>query len=94
MSALTAVRPVIPAVAVAFKVNVSVPEYSTPEIVTLVPLVGIVPLKVPLKLPPPVVLLNVIVVSLVGLTGFPLASCACTVTSNPVPVVPVPGTLV
>src|SRR5262249_28579276 len=39
-------------------------------------------------------LLNVIVVLLVGLAGFPLASCTCTVTLNAVPAVPELGTTV
>jgi len=66
MSALSAVNPVIPAVALAVNVSVSVPEYNTPAIVTLFPLVGMIPVTVPLKLPLPDPLLNVTVVALVG----------------------------
>src|ERR1019366_5106293 len=62
--------------------------------VTLLPLVAIVPVRVPLSVPPPVALLSVIVVLLVGLAGLPLASCDCTVTLNAVPAVPVLGTVV
>jgi hypothetical protein len=89
---VTAVRLVSPAVAVAVSVIVSAFEYTTPEIVTLLPLVVIVPVSVPLRVPPPVALLSVIVVLLVGLEGLPLASCDCTVTLNAVPAVPVVGT--
>jgi hypothetical protein len=64
------------------------------EIVTLLPLVAIVPVSVPVSVPPPVTLLSVIVVLLVGLAGLPLASCDCTVTLNAVPAVPVVGTVV
>src|SRR5258708_7852408 len=56
--------------------------------------VGIVPIRVPLRVPAPLPLLNVIVVRLVGLTGFPLESCDCTVTLKPVPATPVTGTAV
>ena len=94
MSALAAVNPVTPAVGLAVNVSVSVPEYNTPAIVTLFPLVGMIPVTVPLKLPLPDPLLNVTVVALVGLAGFPAASCACTVTLNAVPAVPVDGTVV
>jgi ACS family hexuronate transporter-like MFS transporter len=52
------------------------------------------PVKVPLSVPPPLALLNVTVVVLVTLAGFPLASCDCTVTLNAVPAVPVVGTVV
>src|ERR1017187_4128372 len=62
--------------------------------VTLLPLVAIVPVSVPLSVPPPVALLSVIVVLLDGLFGLPLASCDCTVTLNAVPAVPVLGTVV
>src|SRR6202158_591064 len=62
--------------------------------VTLLPLIGIVPVSVPLSVPPPLALLSVIVVLLVGLDGLPLASCDCTVTLNGVPAVPVLGTVV
>src|ERR1700722_13500836 len=62
--------------------------------VTLLPLVRMEPVSVPLSVPPPVALLNVIVVVLVGLDGLPLASCGCTVTLNAVPAVPVLGTVV
>ena len=64
------------------------------EIVTLLPLVVIVPVSVPLKLPPPLALLKAIVVLLVGLDGLPLASCDCTDTMKAVPAVPVHGTVV
>ena len=57
-------------------------------------LVEIVPVSVPLKVPPPVATLNVIVVLLVGLAGLPLASCDCTVTLKAVPAIPVLGTVV
>jgi hypothetical protein len=62
--------------------------------VTLLPVERIVPVSVPLSVPPPVALLRVIVVVLVGLDGLPLASCDCTVTLNAVPAVPVLGTVV
>src|SRR5579883_2661592 len=62
--------------------------------VTLLVLVAILPVSVPLSVPPPEALLNVIVVVLVGLAGLPLASCDCTVTLNAVPAVPVLGTVV
>ena len=61
---------------------------------TLLALVEIVPVSVPLSVPPPVALLSVIVVLLVGLAGLPLASCDCTDTLNAVPAVPVLGTAV
>jgi hypothetical protein len=62
--------------------------------VTLLPLVRMLPVSVPLSVPPPEALLRVIVVLLVGLEGLPLASCDCTVTLNAVPAVPVLGTVV
>jgi len=74
---VTAVKPVSPAVAVAVNVMVSAFEYTTPEIVSLFPLVVIVPANVPLSVPPPDALLNVMVVLLVGLEGLPFASCDC-----------------
>jgi hypothetical protein len=61
--------------------------------VTLLPLVRMLPVSVPLSVPPPEALLRVIVVLLVGLEGLPLASCDCTVTLNAVPAVPVLGTV-
>ena len=54
----------------AVKVIVSAFEYTGVEIVTLFALVAMLPVKVPLKVPPPLALLNVIVVVLVGLDGF------------------------
>jgi hypothetical protein len=62
--------------------------------VTLVPVLKSVPVTVPLRLPAPVAALNVIVVSLLGLAGFPLPSCDSTVTLKLVPAVPVVGTVV
>jgi hypothetical protein len=62
--------------------------------VTLLPLVEIVPVSVPLNVPPPVALLKVIVVLLVGLAGLPLPSCDCTVTLKAVPAVPLAGTVI
>lgn len=50
------------------------------------------PVSVPLRAPPPVAWLSVIVVLLVGLAGFPLASCDWAVTVNAVPATPVAGT--
>ncbi len=60
--------------------------------VTLLPVANIVPVGVPLRVPPPVALLNAMVVLLVGLDGLPLVSCDCTVTLKPVPAIPVLGT--
>jgi hypothetical protein len=91
---VTAVKPVIPAVAVAVNVITSAFEYTGVEIVILVPAVVIIPVKVPLKEPEPVATLKVMVVLLVGLVGVPLASCDCTVTLKAVPAVPVEGTTV
>ena len=52
------------------------------------------PVSVPLSVPPPVALVKVMVVLLVGLAALPLASCDCTVTLKAVPAVPVEGTTV
>ena len=52
------------------------------------------PVSVPLNVPPPVALLNVMMVALARLAGLPEASCACTVTLKAVPAVPVLGTVV
>ena len=65
-----------------------------PEIVTLLLTVVIVPVSVPLNVPPPLALVKVIIVLLVGFDGLPAASCDCTVTLKDVPAVLVPGTLV
>jgi len=62
--------------------------------VTLLPLVRMLPVSVPLSVPPPEALLRVIVVLLVGLAGLPFASCDCTVPLNAVPAVPALGTVV
>ena len=91
---VTVVRLVSPVVAVAVSVIVSDLEYTGVEIVTLVALVPMLPASVPLRVPPPVALLNVIVVVLVGLDGLPFASWDCTVTLKAVPAVPVLGTVV
>jgi len=91
---VTAVKLVSPAVAVAVNVIVSDFEYTGVEIVTLLALVAMVPVSVPLNVPPPLALLKVIVVVLVGLEGLLLASCDCTVTLNAVPAIPVLGTVV
>ena len=61
---------------------------------TLLPLVRMVPTRVPLNVPAPDAWLNVMVVLLVGLAGLPWSSCACTVTLKAVPAVPVLGTVV
>ena len=62
--------------------------------VTLLPLVEMVPVSTPLSVPLPVALLSVMVVLLDGLVGLPFASCDWTVTLNGVPAVPVDGTVV
>jgi hypothetical protein len=51
-----------------------------------------VPVRVPLSVPPPVALLKVMVVVLVGLLGLPKGSSDSTVTLKAVPGVPVLGT--
>jgi hypothetical protein len=59
----------------------------------LLPLV-ILPMSVPLKVPLPLALVNVMVVVLPRLDGLPLASWDCTVTLKAVPAIPVLGTVV
>ena len=52
------------------------------------------PVSIPLNVPPPLAVLKLIVVLLVGLDGLPSASWDCTVTLKAVPAVPVVGTVV
>ena len=54
----------------------------------------ILPVSVPLKVPLPLALVNVMVVVLPRLDGLPLASWDCTVTLKAVPAIPVLGTVV
>jgi hypothetical protein len=51
-----------------------------------------VPVSVPLNVPAPDALLNVMVVSELTFAGLPPASCTCTVTVKATPAVPVGGT--
>jgi len=88
---VTAVR-LTPPDAVAVKVITSALEYIGVAIVTLFVPLTILPVKVPLKVPPPVAMLKVIVVVLDTFATLPYASCDCTVTLNAVPAVPVEGT--
>ena len=62
--------------------------------VTLLLPLEIIPVKVPLNDPAPVLLERVMVVAEVTLAGFPFASCDWIVTLKGVPAVPVEGTVV